>query len=357
MQQTITNIVDTFNAKTRESEEALHNNIQKIRAGSELPSGVLKIVKVFIASKRKIQVGDKMAGRHGNKGVVSKIVPVEDMPYLEDGTPVDIVLNPLSVYARMNLGQLFETNLGAAAKALGLQIKEVLDQYRSGDATLDQLRDKILSMYHKDDDLNDIRAMDDDKLLELAKNLSNGVPMATPVFDGASVYDVEEMLERAGIDKSGQVDLYDGRTGEKFDRKVTVGYKYMLKLHHLVEDKIHARSTGPYSLITQQPLGGKAQFGGQRFGEMEVWALEGYGAAYALREMLTVKSDDVVGRVRAYDAIVSGKTDIVPEIPESFNVLTKELASLGFNLSLERGGGNNAGSSDGGADSEEADVG
>ena len=338
VQQNVENIVNKFNEKTQELEERLHDNIQKIRAGNELPSGVLKMVKVFIANKRKIQVGDKMAGRHGNKGVVSKIVPVEDMPYLADGTPVDIVLNPLSLNARMNLGQIFETNLGAAAKGLGDQIQKMLDEYRKQQVKIEELRDKLLSIYHDENDKKDIKEMTEDQLLELAKNLTNGVPMATPVFDGATVADVDEWLEKAGLDKSGQVDLYDGRTGEKFDRKVTVGYKYMLKLHHLVDDKIHARSIGPYSLITQQPLGGKAQFGGQRFGEMEVWALEGYGAAYALREMLTIKSDDVVGRTRAYEAIVSNSNDIVPEIPESFNVLKKELSALCFHLSLEKMG-------------------
>ena len=294
------------------------------------------MVKVFVANKRKIQPGDKMAGRHGNKGVVSRILPVEDMPYLEDGTPLDIVLNPLGLPSRMNVGQILETHLGAAAHGLGVQIQKALDDYRANEVTLGELKDKVISIYSDPDDVKDIKALGDEEFVELAKNLGKGVPVASPVFDGAKLEDIEAHLEMAGLDKSGQVTLYDGRTGEPFDRKVTVGYKYMLKLHHLVDEKIHARSVGPYSLITQQPLGGKAQFGGQRFGEMEVWALEGYGAAHVLQEMLTVKSDDVRGRTKVYENIVNGNNEVEAGMPESFNVLVKELKSLALNVSFEK---------------------
>jgi len=300
----------------------------------------MKMVKVFVAVKRKIQPGDKMAGRHGNKGVVSKIVPIEDMPFLEDGTHVDIVLNPLGVPSRMNVGQILETHLGWAAAGLGKRIGEVLEVVRrnakgSGPKAQGDLR-KLLGDIYDGDGRTDIEALPDDELLELAGELTHGVPMASPVFDGAREDDIVGMLTRAGLASSGQVTLVDGRTGEAFDRKVTVGYIYMLKLHHLVDDKIHARSIGPYSLVTQQPLGGKAQFGGQRFGEMEVWALEAYGAAYTLQEMLTVKSDDVSGRTKVYEAIVRGDDNFEAGIPESFNVLVKELRSLGLNVELEQ---------------------
>jgi DNA-directed RNA polymerase subunit beta len=278
-----------------------------------------------------------MAGRHGNKGVVSRILPVEDMPYLEDGTPVDIILNPLGLPSRMNVGQILETHLGAAAHALGAQIQGMLDRYRENKASLTELRAKVTDAYADEEDIGDIKALSDDEFLELATNLRNGVPVASPVFDGAKLEDIDKFLVKAGLDRSGQVILYDGRTGEAFDRKVTVGYQYILKLHHLVDDKIHARSVGPYSLITQQPLGGKAQFGGQRFGEMEVWALEGYGAAHVLREMLTVKSDDARGRTKVYESIVRGENKVDPEIPESFNVLVKELRSLALNVSFSHG--------------------
>jgi DNA-directed RNA polymerase subunit beta len=298
------------------------------------------MVKVFVAVKRKLQPGDKMAGRHGNKGVISRILPQEDMPFLEDGTPVDLVLNPLGVPSRMNVGQIFETHLGMAARGLGRQITEALEQWREAnpnpaigampDAVKDRLKVIYGEQYHAE-----IDARDGEEIVELAQNLKNGVPMATPVFDGAREPDVSRMLEMAGLDPSGQVTLYDGRTGDAFDRKVTVGYIYMLKLHHLVDDKIHARSIGPYSLVTQQPLGGKAQFGGQRFGEMEVWALQAYGAAYTLQEMLTVKSDDVVGRTKVYEAIVKGDDTFEAGIPESFNVLVKEMRSLGLNIELK----------------------
>ncbi|HEV2097900.1 MAG TPA: DNA-directed RNA polymerase subunit beta, partial [Stellaceae bacterium] len=281
-----------------------------------------------------LQPGDKMAGRHGNKGVISRIMPCEDMPYLEDGTPVDIVLNPLGVPSRMNVGQILETHLGWASAGLGRQIGAVLAQVRRGTGP-DRLRGVLGEMYQGPEGA-EIARLDTDELIELAQNLTPGVPMASPVFDGASEADIVAMLEKAGLSSSGQVVLVDGRTGEAFDRKVTVGYIYMMKLHHLVDDKIHARSIGPYSLVTQQPLGGKAQFGGQRFGEMEVWALEAYGAAYTLQEMLTVKSDDVSGRTKVYEAIVRGDDNFEAGIPESFNVLVKELRSLGLNVELEQ---------------------
>jgi DNA-directed RNA polymerase subunit beta len=288
------------------------------------------MVKVFVAVKRKIQPGDKMAGRHGNKGVVSKIVPVEDMPFLEDGTQVDIVLNPLGVPSRMNVGQILETHLGWACAGLGLRIGQAVDAYNAKHDTK-PLKEMLKKIYGDDDT---IRSLGEKDLVELGNNLRHGVPIATPVFDGAKEADIEHMLDLAGLEHSGQVTLFDGRTGEAFDRKVTVGYIYMLKLHHLVDDKIHARSIGPYSLVTQQPLGGKAQFGGQRFGEMEVWALEAYGAAYTLQEMLTVKSDDVAGRTKVYEAIVRGDDTFEAGIPESFNVLVKEMRSLGLNVDL-----------------------
>jgi DNA-directed RNA polymerase subunit beta len=295
----------------------------------------MKMVKVFVAVKRKLQPGDKMAGRHGNKGVISKIAPIEDMPYLEDGTPVDIVLNPLGVPSRMNVGQILETHLGWASHGLGRQISGMLNGIAEGRETGD-LRGKLRGIYGESQYETEIAPLDDHQVNELAGNLVNGVPMGTPVFDGAREDDVVKMLEYAGLDSTGQVTLVDGRTGETFERKVTVGYIYMLKLHHLVDDKIHARSIGPYSLVTQQPLGGKAQFGGQRFGEMEVWALEAYGAAYTLQEMLTVKSDDVSGRTKVYEAVVRGDDNFEAGIPESFNVLIKELRSLGLNVDLDQ---------------------
>ncbi|HKR17085.1 DNA-directed RNA polymerase subunit beta [Rhizorhapis sp.] len=311
----------------------------KLERGDELPPGVLKMVKVFVAVKRKLQPGDKMAGRHGNKGVISRILPVEDMPFLEDGTPVDIVLNPLGVPSRMNVGQIFETHLGWAARGLGQQIKHALEDWRHANpdpaagSPPEAVKDRLKTVYGERY-AAEIEGYNNDQIVELASNLLTGVPMATPVFDGAREADVADMLDLAGLDRSGQSDLFDGRTGDKFDRKVTVGIIYMLKLHHLVDDKIHARSIGPYSLVTQQPLGGKAQFGGQRFGEMEVWALQAYGAAYTLQEMLTVKSDDVVGRTKVYEAIVKGDDTFEAGIPESFNVLVKEMRSLGLNVEL-----------------------
>ena len=313
---------------------------EKLERGDELPPGVLKMVKVFVAVKRKLQPGDKMAGRHGNKGVISRILPAEDMPFLADGTPVDLVLNPLGVPSRMNVGQIFETHLGWAARGLGQQIAKGLEDWREANpnaeagAMPDAVKERLQTIYGEHY-LDDINARSGQEIVELAQNLKAGVPMGTPVFDGAIEKDVADMLELAGLDVSGQSDLFDGRTGDQFDRKVTVGIIYMLKLHHLVDDKIHARSIGPYSLVTQQPLGGKAQFGGQRFGEMEVWALQAYGAAYTLQEMLTVKSDDVVGRTKVYEAIVKGDDTFEAGIPESFNVLVKEMRSLGLNVDLK----------------------
>ncbi len=307
------------------------DKVEKLQRGDELPPGVMKMVKVFVAVKRKIQPGDKMAGRHGNKGVVSRIVPVEDMPFLEDGTHVDIVLNPLGVPSRMNVGQILETHLGWACAGLGKQVGAMLDAYQETQK-IKPLRDGLFKIYGKNDEID---GLDDAQLVESAENLRRGVPIATPVFDGAREEDIAKMLTDAGLATSGQSTLYDGKTGEVFDRQVTVGYIYMLKLHHLVDDKIHARSIGPYSLVTQQPLGGKAQFGGQRFGEMEVWALEAYGAAYTLQEMLTVKSDDVAGRTKVYEAIVRGDDAFESGIPESFNVLVKEMRSLSLNVELQ----------------------
>lgn len=319
-----------YDESKKRLEQRFLDKVEKLQRGDELPPGVMKMVKVFVAVKRKIQPGDKMAGRHGNKGVVSRIVPIEDMPFLEDGTHADIVLNPLGVPSRMNVGQILETHLGWAAAGLGKQVAQAVDAYmRSGQSGA--LRQQLISIYGN---LPEIEQASDEELVELGNKLRRGVPFATPVFDGAKEADIEAMLQKAGLDPSGQVTLYDGKTGEPFDRKVTVGYIYMLKLHHLVDDKIHARSIGPYSLVTQQPLGGKAQFGGQRFGEMEVWALEAYGAAYTLQEMLTVKSDDVAGRTKVYEAIVRGDDTFESGIPESFNVLVKEMRSLGLNVEL-----------------------
>ena len=335
-QRVIDSLVKQAEERLSKIQQRFEESVHKLQKGDDLPTGVLKLVKVYIAKKRKIQPGDKMAGRHGNKGVVSRILPVEDMPYLEDGTPLDIVLNPLGLPSRMNVGQILETHLGAAAHGLGQQIHKALEKYRKDAADLGSVKDVVFSVYTDPVDKKDLKALNDEEFIELAENLQKGVPVATPVFDGATLNDIETQLEKAGLDKSGQVTLYDGRTGEPFDRQVTVGYKYMLKLHHLVDDKIHARSVGPYSLITQQPLGGKAQFGGQRFGEMEVWALEGYGAAHILREMLTVKSDDVSGRTKVYESIVRGNNEVQPGTPESFNVLVKELKSLALNVSFEK---------------------
>tara|TARA_Y100001970_G_scaffold56927_1_gene72086 strand:+ start:53410 stop:57621 length:4212 start_codon:yes stop_codon:yes gene_type:complete len=314
--------------------QKFENKIDKIQSGDELLPGVLKLIKVFIAVKRKLQPGDKMAGRHGNKGVISKICPVEDMPYLEDGRPVDIVLNPLGVPSRMNIGQILETHLGWASSSLGKQVNLMISKMQKEGQTKD-LKNKLLEIYDYKDHKKIIDSMNEDEILELAENLKEGVPFATPVFDGAKEQDISELLEKSGVKTSGQEILYDGMSGEKFERPVTVGYVYMLKLHHLVDEKIHARSIGPYSLVTQQPLGGKAQFGGQRFGEMEVWALEAYGAAYTLQEILTIKSDDVAGRTKVYESIVKGDNNFESGTPESFNVMVKELRSLGLNLEFK----------------------
>jgi DNA-directed RNA polymerase subunit beta len=324
-----------FDVAVGQLQARFDSKVDKLQRGDELPPGVMKMVKVFIAVKRKLQPGDKMAGRHGNKGVVSRVVPVEDMPFLEDGTPVDLVLNPLGVPSRMNVGQILETHLGWACATLGKQIGELVDEYQRTGARRQELLERLHEVYGDEVYRSEIAELDTDQLVEIAENLRKGVPIASPVFDGARMTDVESMLVKAGLDTSGQVTLVDGRTGEPFERKVTVGYIYMLKLHHLVDDKIHARSIGPYSLVTQQPLGGKAQFGGQRFGEMEVWALEAYGAAYTLQEMLTVKSDDVSGRTKVYEAIVREQDTFEAGIPESFNVLVKELKSLGLNVELD----------------------
>ena len=324
---------EQYQAQKRILEARFEDKVEKVRRGDDLPPGVMKMVKVFVAVKRKLQPGDKMAGRHGNKGVVSRVVPMEDMPFLGDGTPVDIVLNPLGVPSRMNVGQILETHMGWAARGLGIQVDDALGEYRrSGDLT--PVREAMRIAYGDDVYEEGVADMDEETLLEVAGNVTRGVPIATPVFDGAKEADVNDALLRAGFSQSGQSDLFDGRTGERFARPVTVGIKYLLKLHHLVDDKIHARSTGPYSLVTQQPLGGKAQFGGQRFGEMEVWALEAYGAAYTLQEMLTVKSDDVAGRTKVYESIVKGEDNFEAGVPESFNVLVKEVRGLGLNMEL-----------------------
>ncbi|SHI56593.1 DNA-directed RNA polymerase subunit beta [Wenxinia saemankumensis] len=324
---------EQYEVQKRTLDARFEDKVEKVRRGDDLPPGVMKMVKVFVAVKRKLQPGDKMAGRHGNKGVVSKVIPQEDMPFLEDGTPVDVCLNPLGVPSRMNVGQILECHMGWASRNLGIKIDQALEGYRrSGDMT--PVREAMKLAYGDDVYEEGIAETPEEALIEMAGNVRKGVPIATPVFDGAKEPDVDDMLQRAGFDTSGQSWLFDGRTGERFQRQVTVGMKYILKLHHLVDDKIHARSTGPYSLVTQQPLGGKAQFGGQRFGEMEVWALEAYGAAYTLQEMLTVKSDDVAGRTKVYEAIVKGEDNFEAGVPESFNVLVKEVRGLGLNMEL-----------------------
>ena len=327
--------IKNFQAEHRQNLEEKTN---QIRQGDDLAPGVLKVVKVFLAIKRSIQPGDKMAGRHGNKGVVSIIVPVEDMPYMEDGTPIDVVLNPLGVPSRMNVGQVLETHLGWAAKALGLKIGKLVHQNANANDLRKYLDEVYNLQYHMQTIIKrkiDFNQLKDAEIKELANNLTDGIPMATPVFDGIKENEIKRLLSMAGLPENGQTILYDGRTGEQFDRPITVGYMYILKLNHLVDDKMHARSTGSYSLVTQQPLGGKAQFGGQRFGEMEVWALEAYGAAYTLQEMLTVKSDDINGRTKMYKNIVDGDHSMEPGIPESFNVLVKEIRSLGINMELD----------------------
>ena len=320
-----------FNDAYEDIKVRFEDKVSKIQAGDDLLPTVMKVVKVFVAVKRRLMPGDKMAGRHGNKGVVSKIVPVEDMPYLSNGKPVDIVLNPLGVPSRMNVGQILETHLGWSCSELGEQIKVYLKDF---DSKIDKIKEKLKEIYGSEYYENVVSKLSKKEIAELVENISNGVPISTPVFDGASTKDISEMLDLAKLPNSGQTQLWNGQTGEKFDRPVTVGIIYMLKLNHLVEDKIHARSTGPYSLVTQQPLGGKAQLGGQRFGEMEVWALEAYGASYTLQEILTVKSDDVAGRTKVYETIVKGNNNFESGVPESFNVLIKEIRALGLNIEL-----------------------
>jgi DNA-directed RNA polymerase subunit beta len=322
-------LLEQFRQQCERVREGFENSLQRFERGDELPPGVIKMVKVYVAMKRKLSVGDKMAGRHGNKGVVSRILPVEDMPYFEDGTPVDMVLNPLGVPSRMNVGQILEIHLGRAAKKLGEQINRMIEDNKAG-----ELRKKLKRVFDTKEIANAIEKLDEAQVMEMAANYKNGVFMATPVFDGAKEEEIKALLTEAGVAATGQATLYDGHTGEAFKEKVTVGTMYMLKLHHLVDDKIHARSIGPYSLVTQQPLGGKAQFGGQRLGEMEVWAMEAYGAAHALQEFLTVKSDDMAGRTRMYEKIVKGQNILEPGLPESFKVLTKELQALGLDVSL-----------------------
>ena len=326
----VEHLADQVKEQRKVFDDKFEEKKGKITRGDDLAPGVLKMVKVYLAVKRRIQPGDKMAGRHGNKGVISMIKPVEDMPFSEDGTSVDIVLNPLGVPSRMNVGQVLETHLGWAAKGLGIKIGKMLEAQQKV-VEIRQFLDKI---YNTSGHKEDLKSLTDNEIIELSKNLVKGVPMATPVFGGAPEEAIKQMLELADLPTSGQTTLYDGLTGDAFDRQVTVGYMYILKLNHLVDDKMHARSTGPYSLVTQQPLGGKAQFGGQRFGEMEVWALEAYGAAYTLQEMLTVKSDDVNGRTKMYKNIVDGNHQMDAGMPESFNVLVKEIRSLGLNMEL-----------------------
>jgi len=333
---------ESIEQKRHSFDLAFEEKRKKLTQGDELPPGVLKMVKVYLAVKRRLQPGDKMAGRHGNKGVVSKIVPVEDMPYMADGTPADIVLNPLGVPSRMNVGQVLEVHLGWAGKGIGQRINEMLQ----AEGRVAKIRKYLGDLYNSGDRKEDLSQLSDEQLLEMAGNLIGGMPFATPVFDGATEEEILDMLKLAypedvatskGLTPTRtQAWLFDGRTGERFERPTTIGYMHFLKLHHLVDDKMHARSTGPYSLVTQQPLGGKAQFGGQRFGEMEVWALEAYGASYTLQEMLTVKSDDVQGRTKVYESIVKGEHSIDAGMPESFNVLVKEIRSLGLDIELER---------------------
>ncbi|MEE8575233.1 MAG: DNA-directed RNA polymerase subunit beta, partial [Thermodesulfobacteriota bacterium] len=322
--------LDTLTEQVDAIKYVFDDRLARIKRGDELPPGVIKMVKVYVAMKRKIAVGDKMAGRHGNKGVISRILPEEDMPYLPDGTSVDIVLNPLGVPSRMNVGQILETHLGWAAKTIGNQINAMIEK----EAPITSVRDKMKKHYSSPEYSKFIDSLSDKEIVEVAGRQKLGLSMASPVFDGASELDVKDCLESAGLPRSGKSVLFDGKSGEQFDQAVTVGAMYMLKLHHLVDDKIHARSTGPYSLVTQQPLGGKAQFGGQRLGEMEVWAMEAYGAAYSLQEFLTVKSDDVPGRTKMYESIVNGEYNLEPTIPESFSVLIKELQSLGLDATL-----------------------
>jgi DNA-directed RNA polymerase subunit beta len=333
IEEQLSRLVDSARNQLDAIKMVFEDKKDRLLKGDELPPGVIKMVKVYIAIKRKLQVGDKFAGRHGNKGVISKVVPAEDMPYLEDGTPVDMVLNPLGVPSRMNIGQILEIHLGWAARNLGRQIGEMLEKF-----DVDGIKSKLTNVYKGQELEKKINNADPESIRKMAVAVKDGVHLATPVFDGARETDVKELLKKAGVSETGQSTLFDGRTGEKFENPVTVGIMYMLKLHHLVEEKIHARSIGPYSLVSQQPLGGKAQFGGQRLGEMEVWAIEAYGASYALQEFLTVKSDDVAGRTRMYESIVKGEFVLEPGLPESFNVLIKELQSLALNVQMVESG-------------------
>jgi DNA-directed RNA polymerase subunit beta len=330
VQADITQALDAMNAKVHEVQEHYDTKLERLKAGDELAPGVIKMIKVFVALKRRLQVGDKMAGRHGNKGVLSRILPEEDMPRLADGTPVDIVLNPLGVPSRMNVGQILETHLGWAALELG---RKLYEEAHDGVSPA-QVRKRLHELYPDREYQEFLETLEDGEVVRLVDKAREGIHTASPVFDGAREDEIFALLRRAGLPETGQCTLYDGRTGLPFEQPVTVGVMYIMKLHHLVEEKIHARSTGPYSLVTQQPLGGKAQFGGQRLGEMEVWALEAYGAAYTLQEMLTVKSDDVAGRTRMYEAIVKGENTLEPGLPESFNVMVKELQSLCLNVEL-----------------------
>jgi len=331
-EEEVSRIVEAMAEQIAAIREDFERRVEKLKSGDELPPGIIKMVKVFVAIKRRLQVGDKMAGRHGNKGVLSRILPEEEMPYLEDGTPVDVVLNPLGVPSRMNVGQILETHLGWAMHALGVQVAG--ESGGDGKAQEEGLRRKLKEVYHTPEFTEVADAVIGPDLQRLASRAKQGIHIASPVFDGAAEEEIFSLLKRAGLPETGQTTLYDGRTGEPFAQPITVGVMYIMKLHHLVEDKIHARSTGPYSLVTQQPLGGKAQFGGQRLGEMEVWALEAYGAAYSLQEMLTVKSDDVAGRTRMYEAIVKGENVLEPGLPESFNVMIRELQSLALNVEV-----------------------
>jgi len=331
-QETIQNLNKNFDNELKNLENRFQIKVEKLQLGDELPPGVMRKAVVYVAAKRKLQAGDKMAGRHGNKGCISKIVPVEDMPHLEDGTPIDILLNPLGVPSRMNVGQILETHLGWACAGLGKKISKLINAYLKNNEKK-ELEENLNNLYDKE--VVEQITCNEKELLDYKSEITNGISISTPVFDGAKESDINNFFEKTNLNTSGQVKLMDGRTGEYFDRDITVGYIYMLKLHHLADEKLHARSIGPYSLVTQQPLGGKAQFGGQRVGEMEVWALEAYGASYTLQEMLTVKSDDVAGRTKVYEAIVRGQSDFQSGIPESFNVLVKELRSLALDVQLK----------------------
>jgi DNA-directed RNA polymerase subunit beta len=323
-------MLDNLGRKVDLIEAYFEEKVDKQKAGDELPPGVIKLVKVYVAIKRKLSVGDKMAGRHGNKGVLSRILPAEDMPFFEDGTPLDIILNPLGVPSRMNVGQILETHLGWAAKEIGDKINGLIEK----SAGIDAVKKEMKRIYGSDEFTRFIDGASEEEIRNFGRRLKKGISVATPVFDGATEEEIRDMLGKASLPTNGQAILFDGRSGEPFEQQVTVGMIYMLKLHHLVDNKIHARSIGPYSLVTQQPLGGKAQFGGQRLGEMEVWAMEAYGAAYTLQEFLTVKSDDVAGRTRIYETIVKGEHSLEPGLPESFSVLVKELQSLCLDVEL-----------------------